>query len=75
MKIIVQKSVTNKIIKVLEEAGLNETKGACFAYRISNDCYSVEDVFLSKEKGTMFFSNLKINLRYKHFENKYFKKN
>ena len=74
MKIIVQKTVVSKIIDALKRAGLNETKGACFASRISNDCYSIEDVFLSKEKGTTFFSNLKINFSYKRFEKRYFKK-
>lgn len=74
MKIIVQKTVINRMINALKRAGLNETKGACFASKTSDDCYSIEDVFLSKEKGTTVFSNLKINYSYKCFEKRYFKK-
>lgn len=74
MKIIVQKTVTNKIIAALIKARKKETKGACFAYRSSNDCYYIEDIFISREKGTFFFSNLKANFQYRRFEKKYHKK-
>ena len=74
MKIIVQKEVRIKIQNKLNKSRSNESKGACFAFRMSNDCYLIEDVFISKEKGTFCFSNLKINFRYKRFEKNYFRK-
>lgn len=74
MRIIVPKEVTNKILPTILEAGSLETKGALFARYVSLDCYEIEDVYISKIKGTNFFSNLIINHSYRKFEKRYYKK-
>lgn len=74
MKIIVPKEIANKILSTILEAGSIETKGALFARYVSLDCYEIEDVYISKVKGTNFFSNLIINHSYRKFEKQYYKR-
>lgn len=73
MKIIVKNEVANKIKKVVKKAGKNEIKGACFAAKIDDNVFEIEDVYISKI-GSFSFSNLVISFKYRMFENKYFKK-
>ncbi len=73
MKIFVPKEITKKIFEAVKKAGKYEIKGALFAKFISSNNYEIEDVYISKEKGTTFFSNLIINYSYKRFEKKYFR--
>lgn len=73
MKIIVPKEIANKIFIAMNKAGIKETKGALFARFISRNCYEIEDVFISKVKGTNVFSNLIVNYSYRKFEKQYFK--
>ena len=74
MKIIVPKEITNKILKAVLKGGTRETKGALFAKYVSFNCYEIEDVYISKVKGTNVFSNLIVNFSYRKFEKQYYKK-
>ena len=74
MKIIVPKEIAIKIFEAVKKEGLCEIKGSLYAQFISENQYKIEDVFISKNKGTHFFSNLIINHAYHKFEKQYFKK-
>ena len=74
MKIIVEKEIANKIRKAVQKAGFNEIKGACFAAKLDNDIFEIEDVYISPKIGSFSFSNLVISFKYRLFENRYFKK-
>lgn len=74
MRIIVPKKITNKIFAAVNKAGTKETKGALFAKYVSYNCYEIEDVYISKVKGTNVFSILIVNCSYRKFEKQYFKK-
>jgi len=74
MKIIVPKNIVDSIFGAVEKAGVCEIKGALYAKYISSNCYEIEDVFISKNAGTSFFSNLIIGFSYHRFEKNYFKK-
>lgn len=73
MKIIVKKEVADKIKKAVKKAGKKEIKGACFAEKIDDNIFEIEDVYISKI-GSFSFSNLVVSFKYRMFENKYFKK-
>lgn len=74
MKIIVREEIANKLYKILKKAGSKEIKGACFAKFIENETYEIEEIYVSPIIGNSEFSNLIIDLKYKKFENQYFKK-
>lgn len=74
MKIIVPKEIANKILSAIIKEGVRETKGALFAKFVSENCYEIEDVYISKVKGTNVFSNLIVNYSYHKFEKQYHKK-
>lgn len=74
MRIIVKKEIANKIKNAVKKAGVNEIKGACFAEKLDDDVFEIEDAYISPKIGSYAFSNLIISFKYKMFENKYFKK-
>ena len=74
MKIIIQNDVKTKLYEALTKAGINEIKGACFAYNSSPNVFEIEEVYISPVQGTFAFSNLIINYKYKKFERDYFKR-
>lgn len=74
MKIIIKKEIAEKIKKAVKKAGINEIKGACFAAKKDYEIFEIEDIYISPRIGTFSFSNLVVSLKYKLFENKYFRK-
>ena len=58
MKIIIQNDVKTKLYEDLMKAGINEIKGACFAYNSSPNVFEIEEVYISPVHGTFAFSNL-----------------
>ena len=74
MKIIVPQEITSKIHNAVMESSPNEIKGALFAERLFDECFQIDDVYISQKCGTHIFSNLVNNVTYKRFEKRYFKK-
>lgn len=48
MKIIIQNDVKTKLYEDLMKAGINEIKGACFAYNSSPNVFEIEEVYIYK---------------------------
>lgn len=57
MKIIIQNDVKTKLYEDLMKAGINEIKGACFAYNSSPNVFEIEEVYISPVHGTFAFLN------------------
>ncbi len=75
MKIIIPKKLTKKIFNQVKKGKLNETKGALFARKISDDIFEVDDVYIESKVGSFAFVELVNNKKYQVYQKSYHKKN
>lgn len=74
MKIIIPKKLTKKIFIQVKKCRLNETKGALFARKISDEMFEVDDVYIEKKVGSFAFVELVNNEKYQVYQNCYHEK-
>lgn len=75
MKIIIPKKLTKKIFNQVKKCRLNETKGALFACKISDEIFEVDDVYIEKKIGSFAFVELVNNEKYQVYQKCYHEKN
>ena len=74
MTIIIPQEQAEIIQRQLIKCGLNETKGALFAYKIRDDYFQVDGVYIETKVGNIAFVELFNNKRYRDFQYRYHKK-
>lgn len=74
MKIILPEKIIKQISDAVIKNYPNETKGALFAKRISDELYEIEETYVEPKRGKRFFVKLFANYQYKKFQDDYHKK-
>lgn len=75
MKIIIPKLIAAKIYNQVIKYSPNETKGALFAKKISNELFEIDDIYIEKNVGSFAFVTLINNKKYQKFQKTYHEKN